>query len=137
MFPNHPFRQAENGAIELEEILHRVVILEAVQATDGSGGCDPPGGQSLGSQGLQVREEFPASGLGERWFVLRWHFFEVDSLYEVLEEVGVFFQVAPLRELEQVDFSLDLAVLAVALDAAFPKDFDYLITQAERSHPEQ
>ena len=114
----HAFGKRENLDLEIEEILNRVVVLEAVHPPNRRPGrgclCRDGGVQQI----FQGRHELSPFFGRQRGFVLRRHFLEIQRFDQFANQLGILREVGGGLQFQQVDLAFYLVVLAMALDAA-------------------
>jgi hypothetical protein len=122
VFAHHAFREGEDDAIELEEVVDGVVVLEAIHAPDGRLGEGHFLGDGVVEDGFQGGEELYALSGGGLGFVLRGHFLELDDFEDGVDEIRIIKEIGLRFEFEEVDLAFYFAVFSVALDAVLLKN---------------
>jgi hypothetical protein len=122
VFPHYPFGERKHHAFQREKIDDGIVVLEPVHAPNRSvGEALLFVGESVAQYFEVLQQLCPFAGFELR-FLFRRHFLEVDHVNELGQQFWILTQGPEVLDFEQVDFALNLSVLAVTFNAMILKD---------------
>ena len=113
---HQPFIEPKDYAVQFKEIHHRVVILKAVHAPDRRG-HKRPGLQDLPKHCLEPHNHVLALSLRHHRLILGRHLTILQSHKQCLEQLRLGLKIIVRFQFQQVDLALNLALLAVTLNA--------------------
>jgi len=97
--------EAENIALQLEQVLDGVVVLKAVQAPDPNLFGFLPRGR-LGQHGFQSGEQAGADFIIQAWLLLRGHVIGFDNIDEFLDQFWLGQELFRRRDFPEIDLAL-------------------------------
>ena len=113
---HQPFIEPKDYAVQFKEIHHRVVILKAVHAPDRRG-HKWAGLQDRPKHCLESHNHVLALGLRHHRLILGRHLTILQGNKQCLEQLRLGLKIIVRFQFQQVDLALNLALLAVTLNA--------------------